>query len=116
MNSEYAVVITVLATASPASCGVPRWPTTAVSASTYSGSATSAPNAGTASRAISRSHGDRRHGLVRSTVVAPRVPSATERQPVDRARPAPLELAEPGRLEHAADPGVDRRPAGPRAS
>src|SRR6266536_2559413 len=62
MNSEYPVVSTVLATASPASCAVPRWPTTAVSASRYSGSATSAPNAGTASRAISGSQVERRHG------------------------------------------------------
>ena len=35
---------------SPASCGVPRWPTIAESASRNSGSATRAPKAGTASR------------------------------------------------------------------
>ena len=35
------------ATPRPASCAVPRWPTTAESASRKSGSATRAPNAGT---------------------------------------------------------------------
>src|SRR6185369_11043141 len=43
------------ATPSPASCAAPRWPTIAVSASRNSGSATSAPSAGTASRTIARS-------------------------------------------------------------
>ncbi len=43
------------AIASPPSGRVPRRPTIAVSASTYSGSATSAPNAGRARRQISRS-------------------------------------------------------------
>ena len=41
------------ATARPPSWGVPMRPTMAVSASTYSGSATSAPRAGHASRQIS---------------------------------------------------------------
>ena len=40
---------------SAASCGVPRWPTIAESASRNSGSATRARKAGTASRRISRS-------------------------------------------------------------
>ena len=43
--------------ASPARGTVPRWPTMAVSPSTYSGSATSAPRAGRARRTISRSRG-----------------------------------------------------------
>ena len=54
---EYSVSSTLLATARPPSCSVPRCPTTAVSARMYSGSATSAPNAGTANRTISRSYG-----------------------------------------------------------
>src|SRR6266496_5641734 len=116
MNSEYPVVSTVLATASPASCAVPRWPTTAVSASRYSGSATSAPNAGTASRAISGSQVERRHGRVGPTVLASGARSATERQPVDRVGPAPVDLGEAGLLEHAADPEVDRGGAGPAAA
>src|SRR3712207_1675267 len=45
--------------ASEASCVVPRWPTMAVSTSTYSGSAARAPSAGTARRRISRSWGER---------------------------------------------------------
>ncbi len=50
-----AVVRRAEATPSPASWAVPRWPTMALSAITKSGSATSAPNAGTASATISRS-------------------------------------------------------------
>lgn len=50
-----AVVSRAAATARPASCGVPRWPTMALSTITKSGSATSAPKAGTASEMISRS-------------------------------------------------------------
>jgi hypothetical protein len=46
---------TVAAIANDASWVVPRWPTIAVSTSTYSGSAASAPSAGTASLRISRS-------------------------------------------------------------
>ena len=49
------VVSAWLATASPPSGTVPSRPTMAESASRNSGSATSAPNAGTASRSISRS-------------------------------------------------------------
>jgi hypothetical protein len=55
MNSEYPTSKTLLAMASPASWSVPRCPTTAVSTSTYRGSAMSVKNAGTASRRISRS-------------------------------------------------------------
>jgi hypothetical protein len=43
------------ASASAASCVVPRWPTIAVSTSRYSGSAASAPSAGRARLKISRS-------------------------------------------------------------
>ena len=57
----------------PASCGVPRWPTMAASASRKSGSATRARKAGTASRRISRSVvraraplGRARHGCTRA--------------------------------------------------
>src|ERR671911_2212444 len=57
MNTAYRVSSTLDATARPASWGVPRWPTTAVSASTYSGSAMRAPSAGAARAAISRSCG-----------------------------------------------------------
>jgi len=60
MHSETIVDSTVAARASAASCGVPRWPTIAVSTSRYSGSAASAPSAGRASRRISRSYCDRR--------------------------------------------------------
>ncbi|GHI39453.1 hypothetical protein Sviol_38610 [Streptomyces violascens] len=48
----------------PASCGVPRWPTIALSAIKKSGSATRAPKAGTARATISRS--GRRRELRRS--------------------------------------------------
>src|ERR671935_2445920 len=51
---------TVPASPSAAICGRPRWPTMAVSASTYSGSAASAPRAGSASLKISRSWGELR--------------------------------------------------------
>ena len=51
---------TVPARPSAAICGRPRWPTIAVSARTYSGSAASAPSAGSARRTISRSCGERR--------------------------------------------------------
>jgi hypothetical protein len=50
-----AVDRTVAAIASDASCVVPRWPTIAVSTSTYSGSAASAPSAGAARTRISLS-------------------------------------------------------------
>src|SRR5918992_2491515 len=60
MNTECSVNRIVEATARPPSWGVPRWPTMAVSVSTYSGSAMSAPKAGIATRAISRSYGLRR--------------------------------------------------------
>src|SRR3954452_17727008 len=46
--------------ASAASCVVPRWPTIAVSTSTYSGSAARAPRAGSARATICRSYGERR--------------------------------------------------------
>jgi hypothetical protein len=49
----------VAAIASDASWLVPRCPTIAVSTSTYSGSEASAPSAGSASRRISRSWGER---------------------------------------------------------
>ena len=55
MHSPTAVCSTTAAMPCPASSGVPRWPTIAASASRNSGSATSARNAGTASRRISRS-------------------------------------------------------------
>src|SRR5918994_410419 len=61
MNTAYRVSSTLDATARPPSWGVPRWPTTAVSARTYSGSAMRAPSAGTARAAISRSCGLRSH-------------------------------------------------------
>src|SRR5919107_1738905 len=48
--------MTVAAIASAASCVVPRWPTIAVSTSTYSGSAASAPSAGSARAKTSRSN------------------------------------------------------------
>ena len=54
-----AVVRIVAAIASAASWVVPRCPTIAVSTSTYSGSAASAPSAGTASARIRRSYGER---------------------------------------------------------
>ena len=46
MNTANPVSSAEDATARPASWSVPMWPTTAVSASTYSGSATSAPERG----------------------------------------------------------------------
>ena len=55
MHSPTTVSSTAAAIPCPASSGVPRWPTIAASASRNSGSATSARNAGTASRRISRS-------------------------------------------------------------
>src|SRR6201746_1527182 len=50
----------VRASANAASCGVPRCPTIAVSASRYRGSAASAPRGGNASRKNSRAYGGRR--------------------------------------------------------
>ena len=61
--SQAATVITVPPIASAASGTRPRWPTTAVSTSTYSGSAASTTSAGRASAAI-------RRGVADSTGVA----------------------------------------------
>jgi hypothetical protein len=55
LHSATTVERSTAASASAASCVVPRWPTIAVSTSRYSGSAASAPSAGRASRRISRS-------------------------------------------------------------
>ena len=79
----------------PASCGVPRWPTIAASASRNSGSATSARKAGTASRRISRS-------------------CAACRSPAARECPGPLPRRSVGATKTCAKPGslwVTSRPA-----
>ncbi len=55
MKTAYSVSSTLEATDRPASWTVPMWPTTAVSARMYNGSAIRAPNAGMASRTMSRS-------------------------------------------------------------
>ena len=72
MHNPTAVCTTAPAMPRPASSGVPRWPTIDASASRKSGSATSARNAGTASRRISRSGrvGVRDGTLVGSPVTA----------------------------------------------
>src|SRR5918994_5592587 len=77
MNTAYRVSSTLDATARPPSWGVPRWPTTAVSARTYSGSAMRAPNAGTARAAISRSCGlrSRRRAAVVGSVMSRSAPT-----------------------------------------
>ena len=54
-NRKYDVSSTLDATPSPASWSVPRWPTTAVSTRTYSGSATSARTRGSPAAVYSRS-------------------------------------------------------------
>src|SRR5215207_8417081 len=60
MHSPVSVESTDAASASAASCVVPRCPTMAVSTRRYSGSAASAPRAGAARRRISPSSGLRR--------------------------------------------------------
>src|ERR671911_1334232 len=77
MNTAYRVSSTLDATARPPSWGLPRWPTTAVSARTYSGSAMRAPSAGTARAAISRSCGlrSRRRASVVGSVMSRSAPT-----------------------------------------
>src|SRR3954451_24913607 len=74
-----APVSSVPASASAASCGVPRWPTIAVSTRMYSGSAARAPSAGRASLRISRSCGERRSTARHSKTVESELPCPRRR-------------------------------------
>jgi hypothetical protein len=65
-KSQKDAVNAAVPTASAPNCGVPRWPINAVSTSEYSGSAASAPRAGTASARIVRSSGRRPGRLMRA--------------------------------------------------
>ena len=102
----------------------PDGPTIAVSASRYSGSAASAPSAGSARRRISRSWGERRSSAADSTIApwsarAARGDRAASRcglrrrSDADRRRPAPT----PRRVQRALSRRPGRRAAdGPRIS